>query len=763
MGRLGKIGAGVGLYAGGQAISGTLQGIGSAMGGAAHGAGAFAGGAAEGVGRAIAGTAQGIGAAVGGALQGAFTPADVVVNNIGIVGSAAQEKTTSTPIINSPTKPNAPTFNKKMPTDKLLGVAIKYLSSIENTLRNQLVFDKFLNTRQRAEERENMIESTGGSGLSGSGSGMLKAIREKTKKNSGALVKGIAIAGAAGAAALAVSSLADLDMSEFATTAADFSTRVTEAFNRLGVLAQLISVAATMYGVTQATKVFAGRSLAGAAGAAAGGAAAGKAGGMFSGIKAMFGFGPKAAPELAWNAKAGRWVTTNTHMPMFVSNAEAAAKGFVRPGAEKLLKPRTIGGFIKHLAKKGAPKFIVKKLAQFAARAGGVAGASVLAAPATGGFSLMMNIISLGLLAWATYDVVSFLWDAAYEYYGEDTTVESVPVPQDAIANAANPMAMVNMGMSMAGMGWGNAAVSGMPNMNTTVDYNGQGGGNSSSGNARADYIMNYLMNSVGLTKEQAAGFMGNLHAENDTYDPAREGPNTSKGRAIGIAQWLGSRRRDLEAFAKSRGKGVADLDTQLAFLKKELNGTHGHVLSALKKTNDVTQATDIVMRKFEVPSQAEMDKSWGKRVGFAKKMHGSATGGGALAGAAGAIGDMANSVVDGASSAASAVMEINYHERLQTMLQNIKENKYQLDIFGTQYKSFNNKLLEVEKKSREAEAREINGKNKTATSTNVVSVSPYEKDIRAASGGNLDVVNPNYKMSKDEIIVRYLSGFGVA
>lgn len=104
--------------------------------------------------------AKGIGSAVGGALQGALSPAPVnVVNNVGMVGQAAKSKVTGSGTLPAPPQAGAkPVVNENMPTEKLLTIAIEYLSSIEDTLRAQINTDRLAAQQQAQAEREAAIE-----------------------------------------------------------------------------------------------------------------------------------------------------------------------------------------------------------------------------------------------------------------------------------------------------------------------------------------------------------------------------------------------------------------------------------------------------------------------------------------------------------------------------------------------------------------------------------------------------------------------------
>lgn len=195
LGRIGKSGkgaAGAGLGAaavkgGADIIGDSIEGLGSAVGGALQGAGS-----------AIGGALQGLGSAVGGALQGALTEGDKTIVNMGIVGSAAKQKVQrggiATPPPRSETSANLPAVDENMPTKKLLVIAVKYLASIDNTLKSQLNYDKQLARNEAAAARERNIESDGlaSGGLVGIGDSLKVRTTEKEGSNNSGLVSDLA-------------------------------------------------------------------------------------------------------------------------------------------------------------------------------------------------------------------------------------------------------------------------------------------------------------------------------------------------------------------------------------------------------------------------------------------------------------------------------------------------------------------------------------------------------------------------------------------
>lgn len=187
----------------GNMLSGALQGAGSAIGGIAQGAGS-----------AVGGIAQGIGSAVGGAL----TPASkVVVDNVGMVGQTAKKKVSGAGTLPAPKKSGRPTVNANMPTEKLLVVAVNYLSSIDKTLQDQIKFEsQAFNQQVQAEKEasiENKKEDSIFSKLGNKFSGLMKAEDDSTfKSRAGNITK--AILAAAGLATLGTLALGAMDDSE---------------------------------------------------------------------------------------------------------------------------------------------------------------------------------------------------------------------------------------------------------------------------------------------------------------------------------------------------------------------------------------------------------------------------------------------------------------------------------------------------------------------------------------------------------------------
>lgn len=108
-------------------------------------------------------------------------------------------------------------------------------------------------------------------------------------------------------------------------------------------------------------------------------------------------------------------------------------------------------------------------------------------------------------------------------------------------------------------------------------------GGTKDSGKQdRTSYAMNYFMNK-GLSREAAAGLVGNLMRESGLNPMALN----KNGGAYGIAQWLGPRKKKLfETYGNN-----PSFEQQLDYVWNELNSTHKKGLEMLRASKTVDEA----------------------------------------------------------------------------------------------------------------------------------------------------------------------------
>ena len=132
--------------------------------------------------------------------------------------------------------------------------------------------------------------------------------------------------------------------------------------------------------------------------------------------------------------------------------------------------------------------------------------------------------------------------------------------------------------------------------------------------------IFDFLVN-AGMTEYGAAGTMGNLQAESGLKPNNLENLCEQRLRENGILDANGkaytdetytaavdsgrisSRKGGLYDMVKARGVSIADTETQLEFLLKELNGNYSYVMTVLKTASSVREASDIFLTKFEMPA----------------------------------------------------------------------------------------------------------------------------------------------------------------
>lgn len=123
------------------------------------------------------------------------------------------------------------------------------------------------------------------------------------------------------------------------------------------------------------------------------------------------------------------------------------------------------------------------------------------------------------------------------------------------------------------------------------------------------------LMNDFGFTRDQAAGFVGNLHHESAGFASLQEitpmrrnedgsfsPSNTARG-GYGYAQWTGPRRLEFEQWAFERGLDYDSYEANYGFLRHELQNTsERRVVARLRAAGSVEQAAEVVMDTFLRP-----------------------------------------------------------------------------------------------------------------------------------------------------------------
>ena len=172
--------------------------------------------------------------------------------------------------------------------------------------------------------------------------------------------------------------------------------------------------------------------------------------------------------------------------------------------------------------------------------------------------------------------------------------------------------------------------------INSTSTFSGQPvvPSSDSQKSSKGAAIAKKLMADLGLSKEQAAGVVGNLWAESGLVPDRIQGSGMKRGvlpqagnGGYGWAQYThSSLKTDLINFAKSRG---VDLNTQpltdemnYEYLKHWITKSSNR-FSTFKSTKDLRGATDYFLKQYEKPAD-QSDVALNKRAGFAEKVYNS-------------------------------------------------------------------------------------------------------------------------------------------
>jgi hypothetical protein len=117
---------------------------------------------------------------------------------------------------------------------------------------------------------------------------------------------------------------------------------------------------------------------------------------------------------------------------------------------------------------------------------------------------------------------------------------------------------------------------------------------------ARMADVAQRLASDLGLSKEAAAGIVGNLMQESGLRSGAEEKPGTGKG-GLGWAQWTGPRRREFEAFLKGHPEMSPD-EANYAFLVQDIrkSGNAGMLKQLRKGGMSAAGAAEVFEQGFE-------------------------------------------------------------------------------------------------------------------------------------------------------------------
>lgn len=124
----------------------------------------------------------------------------------------------------------------------------------------------------------------------------------------------------------------------------------------------------------------------------------------------------------------------------------------------------------------------------------------------------------------------------------------------------------------------------------------------------KAPGLMRDLIRDFSLTREQAAGILGNIGHECAGFRHLREiGQPEGKG-GYGWAQWTASRRVSFLAWAAARNLDWHDDAANYGYLCEELRTTHKSSITKLKATTTLDGAVEVFMNEFERPGVPHLE-----------------------------------------------------------------------------------------------------------------------------------------------------------
>jgi len=146
------------------------------------------------------------------------------------------------------------------------------------------------------------------------------------------------------------------------------------------------------------------------------------------------------------------------------------------------------------------------------------------------------------------------------------------------------------------------------------------------------DFLQQRTNNAYGT-----AAIMGNLMAESTLNPRAVAGTKdpdyvskadsglidfANDGHAFGLVQWaFYTRKEALLNFAKSHNASVGDLNIQLEYLVDEMSNKYKTAWSAVVWANNVRDASDAVMLRYEKPANTS-EKAKQRRANYAQKFY---------------------------------------------------------------------------------------------------------------------------------------------
>ena len=119
-------------------------------------------------------------------------------------------------------------------------------------------------------------------------------------------------------------------------------------------------------------------------------------------------------------------------------------------------------------------------------------------------------------------------------------------------------------------------------------------------GRPTADALTQHLMQTYGLTREQALGAVGTMGYESGDFKTLQERGHSGVNSGYGYAQWTGPRRQQFMDYANTNGLDPSSYAANQGFMDHELQGNYKGAITALKQTDNPTDASHAWLHSFE-------------------------------------------------------------------------------------------------------------------------------------------------------------------
>lgn len=518
------------------------------------------------------------------------SPTNVIYVNFGMAGSAARQRVTGGGNLPAPKNTAKPQVSEKMPTEALLDTAVKYLTSIDKSLKAQLEFEKRNYEQQVRDERESIIEEKKSSFSFSDIKDRLSGLKSSAQEAGGTLAT-IAkfAAGIGGLAALAAASLDTTQLDELKANLDAFK----EKFSWLseipdgGLGGFLVGL---LFG-----KGIAGRLKSGVKFGLMGILTSAVADVIFSRVtggeisedtRSILNVGAAAGiGYLGYRGiRSGMQTAANLRTAQATMATQRANRSYYNPSLQRVqnaatgrtMATNTATGFLKsprwqrflNWLTNNGKRTLVNKIQQriaIAVGTGAVAATGVGAAFGAIGF-----LLNLGFSLYLMYQIYD-LWQ---QFTAQDEA-EKAGVGDDAIAAELNETNTADA-----------TRVAGTALEADRIVSRSETG--------RPEEAQAFF-ESKGWTREQAAGIVGNLVVESGLQtDIVGDG-----GRAYGIAQWHPDRQA---IFKQVYGKDIrqSSFREQLEFVNWELNNSEKAAGNALRGATSAADAAAIVDSQYE-------------------------------------------------------------------------------------------------------------------------------------------------------------------